>query len=111
MSRRWRHLCQTHDEGVLRPLGGVVQPDGLRLHVALDHILTALTTETTVLHAAEWSHEAQGSIGVYPDRSGLKSLRHAECPSHVLGPDARREPVLRVVGDPQSISLSVKRDD
>ena len=77
----------------------------------MDRLHAALAADAGMLHAAERHHVADGAIGVDPDRPGLERGGHAQRPVHVLGPDAGRQAVDRVVGQPHRFLLGVEADD
>src|ERR1700684_471013 len=86
------------NQGV-RHLADRVDPDALFLQVFADRRETTLAPDTGTLVAAEGGKVACRPIGVDPDRAGLEALGHSERCSHVLGPHARREAVLSIIGD------------
>src|SRR4051812_3063165 len=58
----------------------------------------ALAAEAALLVAAERRGRVEVVVGVLPDDARLQRGRNLERLGALVGPDARRQPVLRVVG-------------
>jgi len=73
-------------------------PDAGDPHLlAIDGRLSTFASDGAHLVAAERRHEADGAIGVDPDRAGPDPVGHGEGAADVRGPDARCQPVDPVV--------------
>src|SRR5579872_124375 len=95
----------------IRDLADRIDPDALFLQIFADRRETALAPDAGTLVAAEGRKIAHRPIGVDPDRARFETLRHGEGGPDVLGPHARREAVLRGVGDLDRLFLVLKSDD
>ncbi|MCY1225917.1 hypothetical protein D9M72_381290 [compost metagenome] len=67
-----------------------------------------LAADARLLEAAEGHGRVQQVVGVDPDGAGLQARDQAHHLLQVVGPDARRQPVGRVVGQPQHFVDLVK---
>src|SRR6266487_5505059 len=84
-------MRSAQDEGVRDTrLGG--DPHRFHLHVLLDRFEAAFPAEPASLVAAEGRREADGAIGVDPDRADPELLRSPYGAADILGPNAGRQP-------------------
>ena len=70
--------------------------------------LAVLAAEAAVLVAAERRHEADGAVGVDPDRAGAQPLAHLDGAADIGRPHAGGEAVDRVVGDRHRLLVVVE---
>src|ERR1022692_207759 len=89
----WR--CPSRYAARRSQLGG----DGLYLGVVVEHLVAHFTSPAGLLVPAEGQRGVEHVVAVDPDGAGPELLRQGMRLGDVLGPDARAEAVLRVVGD------------
>src|SRR5213592_4050367 len=70
----------------------------LRLHISFQPLMSQLTSEPALFHAAEGALRHGGDRFFYADDAGLQSLGHAPGHGQVVGEDIRRQAIAGVVG-------------
>src|SRR5690349_935596 len=82
-----------------------VDPDALHLGVGVERIDPHLASDAARFHPPERKHVRTHPIGVDPDDPGTEPLDHSVGAAEIAGPDARGEPISRVVGDLDRLGL------
>src|SRR5712692_11181247 len=84
--------------------------DVLQLCVVLERMRPELAPDSRLLEATEGRGHADGRVRVDRDRPGLERARDPQRAGAVAGPDRARQPVDRVVGEPDRLGLALEGD-
>src|SRR5512145_2784771 len=90
---------------------GEAEPRGLRLRVALDAVEALVARIARLLVASERLRHVPLVEAIDPDHTGLDLAHQPERGVDVARPDARGEPVDRVVCDRDRLIGAVERDN
>src|SRR6478736_9664119 len=86
-----------------------VAHDVLDARVVLEAVHRQVLAVAGVLEAAMWHLGDQRDVAVDPDAPEVQALGHAHGAPVVLGPHARRQPVLHAVGPADGLVLVAER--
>src|SRR5436190_993224 len=89
---------------------GQIEPGRLQLREAVERGEALVAAEPRLLESAERDRDVGGVERVYPDGAGPDRSGQAVGLLHVTGPDPGRQPVRRVVRDPDGLGLVLELD-
>ena len=79
-------------------------------HIEIERPLRAVLPDARVFDTAKRAWQMADIFGIDPDHARLQRVSKPEGAGHVIGPQIRRQAVLRVIGDVQRVRLVFERD-